>query len=99
MPFLAIMFINASVDLGHKITIQNVLVKSADSGALIALTSLVNLLILLPYVFLFSASGYLNDKFSRTRITRICAKLGVALTALITLGYACGWFYFAFFMI
>ena len=98
LPFLAIMFINASVDLGHKITIQNVLVKSADSGALIALTSLVNLLILLPYVFLFSASGYLNDKFSRTRITRICAKLGVALTALITLGYLCGWFYFAFFM-
>ena len=80
LPFILIMFINASVDLGHKITIQNVLVKSYDGDTLIMLTSLVNLLILLPYVFLFSVSGYLNDKFSRTKITRICAILGVVLT-------------------
>lgn len=98
LPFILIMFINASVDLGHKITIQNVLVKSYDGDTLIMLTSLVNLLILLPYVFLFSVSGYLNDKFSRTKITRICAILGVVLTFFITIAYAAGWFYFAFFM-
>ena len=98
LPFMIIMFIDASVDLAHKITIQNVLVKSFSGDTLIALTALVNMLILLPYIFLFSTSGFLNDKFSRTKITRACALLGVALCALITLGYICGWFYFAFFM-
>ena len=30
LPFLVVMFINAVVDLGHKITIQNILFKSIE---------------------------------------------------------------------
>ena len=97
LPFLVVMFINAVVDLGHKITIQNILFKSIeDENLQIILTSLVNLLILLPYIMLFSVSGFLNDKFSRTRITRYAAASEILLTLFITVSYLCGWFYVAF---
>ena len=35
LPYLAISFLNASVDLAHKITIQNVLLKSFDGDTLV----------------------------------------------------------------
>lgn len=73
--FVAIMFLNVVVDIGHKITIQNLLIKSFDGPKLLFLTALVNLLIILPYIGLFSTSGYLNDRFSRTKITRYCSVL------------------------
>lgn len=96
--FLLIMFINASVDLGHKITIQNVLYKSFDGEFLAIMTAVVNMMILLPYILFFSIAGFINDKFSRTRIIRICAILGLVLAFLITISYYLGFFYFAFFM-
>lgn len=98
LPFILIMFINASVDLGHKITIQNILVKSYDGDTLVILTAIVNLLILLPYIMFFSAAGFLNDKFSRTKITRYSAIVAVFITAFITIFYYFGWFKIAFFM-
>ncbi|CZE47817.1 acyl-[ACP]--phospholipid O-acyltransferase [Campylobacter geochelonis] len=97
-PFIAVMFINAIVDLGHKITIQNILVKSYTGNELVILTAVVNLLILLPYVSFFSLAGFLNDKFSRTTITRYAAASEIFLTFLITISYLLGWFYVAFFM-
>ena len=42
VPYLAIAFINASVDLAHKITIQNVLLKSFSGESLVVLTALIN---------------------------------------------------------
>lgn len=98
LAFVIVMFINASVDLGHKITIQNILVKSFDGELLVVLTSIINLLILLPYVMLFSASGYLNDKYSRTKITRYAAASEIVMTFVIMISYIFGWFYLSFFM-
>lgn len=92
------MFINASVDLGHKITIQNILVKSFSGDKLVTLSALINLFILLPYITFFSLSGFLSDKFSRTKIIRYSSIAGVIIVAFIALGYYFGWFYFSFFM-
>ena len=50
VPYLAIAFINASVDLAHKITIQNVLLKSFSGESLVVLTALINAMILLPFI-------------------------------------------------
>ena len=94
--FIAIMFINASVDLGHKITIQNVLFKSFDGEFLAITTAIVNMLILLPFILFFSVAGFVNDKFSRTKVIRVMALLGVLLTLFITISYYFGWFYVAF---
>ncbi|MGB1110938.1 MAG: hypothetical protein ACPG4N_11315, partial [Gammaproteobacteria bacterium] len=61
-------FLNAFVDLGHKIVIQNTLFKSYDGDTQIILTAVVNALILLPYVMLFTPSGYLADKYPKARV-------------------------------
>lgn len=98
LVFTMIVLLNASIDLGHKITIQNTLVKSFTGDTLVALTALVNLLILLPYLACFSLSGFINDKFSRTFVSRYAAASEIVFTGLITLAYFNGWFYFAFAM-
>ena len=46
LPYLAIAFLNAGVDLAHKITIQNVLLKSFEGDTLVILTALINAMIL-----------------------------------------------------
>jgi acyl-[acyl-carrier-protein]-phospholipid O-acyltransferase / long-chain-fatty-acid--[acyl-carrier-protein] ligase len=92
------MFLNAFVDLGHKITIQNTLFKTFDGDAQILLTAIVNALILLPFVLLFTPSGFLADRFPKNRVMRTAAWAGLALTLAITAFYYLGWFWAAFAM-
>ena len=96
LPYLAIAFLNAAVDLAHKITIQNVLLKSFDGDTLVILTALINAMILLPFIFLFSPAAFINDKFSRTKVIRLSALAAVGISALICLCYTIGEFYMAF---
>ena len=96
LPYILIVFLNAFVDLGHKILIQNTVFKVYDGQTQIILTALVNGLILLPFVLLFSPSGFLSDKYAKPRVIKIAAAVAVGLTLLITLSYYQGWFQFAF---
>ncbi|WP_373818209.1 acyl-[ACP]--phospholipid O-acyltransferase [Glaesserella sp.] len=96
VPYLAIAFLNASVDLAHKITIQNVLLKSFDGNTLVVLTALINAMILLPFIFLFSPSGFINDKYSQTKVIRVSAVSAIFITAAILLSYLGGAFEVAF---
>ncbi len=96
LPYLAIAFLNAGVDLAHKITIQNVLLKSFDGDTRVVLTALVNAMILLPFVFLFSPAGFINDKYSQTKVIRYAAIAGVLISFAIFLNYFFGAFELAF---
>ena len=96
VPYLAIAFINASVDLAHKITIQNVLLKSFSGESLVVLTALINAMILLPFIFLFSPSAFINDKFSRTNVIRYSSLAAVAISSGILLSYMTGMFALSF---
>ncbi len=96
IPFIIILFLNAMVDIGHKITIQNVLLKSFEGDTLIILSALINAMILLPFILLFSPSGYISDRFAKTKVIRYAAVSAIFLTLLITLSYYQGWFYAAF---
>ncbi|KOE62657.1 2-acyl-glycerophospho-ethanolamine acyltransferase [Aggregatibacter actinomycetemcomitans serotype c str. D17P-2] len=96
LPYLAIAFLNAGVDLAHKITIQNVLLKSFDGDTRVVLTALVNAMILLPFVFLFSPAGFINDKYSQTKVIRYAAIAGVLISFAIFLSYFFGAFELAF---
>lgn len=98
LAFVSAVFLNAFVDLGHKILIQNTLFKVYDGETQIMLTAVVNALILLPFVLLFTPSGYLADRFAKNRVMRVSAWLAVALTLMITLSYHQGWFWMAFAM-
>ncbi|SDY26638.1 acyl-[acyl-carrier-protein]-phospholipid O-acyltransferase / long-chain-fatty-acid--[acyl-carrier-protein] ligase [Allochromatium warmingii] len=96
LPYIAMIFLNAFVDLGHKIVIQNTLFKTYDGDTQILLTAIVNALILLPFVLLFTPSGFLADRFPKPQVMRTSAWLAVGLTLCITLFYYLGWFWVAF---
>lgn len=96
--YLVIAFLNAFTDLGHKIIIQNTVFKAYTGTTQIVLTALVNALILLPFVLLFTPTGFLSDKFPKDKIIKIAAAISIPLVSLITLCYYNGWFEFAFFL-
>ncbi|SFV58689.1 Putative 2-acylglycerophosphoethanolamine acyltransferase / acyl-acyl carrier protein synthetase [hydrothermal vent metagenome] len=96
LPYLVVLLINVVVDIGHKITIQNILLKSYDGDSLIILTAIINAMILLPFILLFSPSGYISDRFAKSIVIRYSALFAIPITILITISYAMGWFYLAF---
>ncbi|MCP5128360.1 MAG: MFS transporter [Pseudomonadales bacterium] len=96
LPYITAVFLNAFVDLGHKIVIQNAIFKSYDGQEQVVLTAIVNGLILLPFILLFSPAGFLADKFAKHRIIRHAAFIAVVATLLITFCYYQGWFWAAF---
>jgi acyl-[acyl-carrier-protein]-phospholipid O-acyltransferase/long-chain-fatty-acid--[acyl-carrier-protein] ligase len=96
LAFVSVAFINAFVDLGHKIIIQNTLFKTFDGQQQILLTAVVNGLILLPFIMLFTPAGFISDKYPKHRVMRFSAWAGVLVTLLITLCYYQGWFVAAF---
>ncbi len=97
-PYVGALFLNAFTDLGHKIILQNTLFKLYDERLQIILTALLSALILLPFIMLFSPSGYLSDKFAKNVIMRYSALAAVVITFSITLSYYLGWFHVAFFL-
>ena len=98
LPFILVVFLNAFVDLGHKIIIQNTVFKVYDGQTQILLTAVVNALILLPFIFLFSPAGFLSDRFQKPKVIRVSAAVAVGLTLMITGSYYLGWFEVAFAM-
>lgn len=97
-PYIAVVFLNAFIDLGHKIIVQNTVFKVYDGDTQIMLTATVNSLILLPYILFFSPAGFMSDKYPKNRVMRLAAWSAVALTLGITACYYKGWFIAAFCM-
>lgn len=98
IPFLLAVFLNAFVDLGHKIVIQNTIFKIYDGQEQIILTAIINGLILLPFILLFSPAGFTSDRFAKNQVMRYAAWAAVFLTIGITICYAMGWFWASFVM-
>ena len=96
--YLVVVFLNAFTDLGHKIIIQNTVFKVYDGEMQIILTAIVNALILLPFILMFSPSGFLADKFPKNLIMKYSSVFAVFITLFITFSYYQGWFFTAFFM-
>ncbi|QQO54221.1 MAG: acyl-[ACP]--phospholipid O-acyltransferase [Thiohalocapsa sp. PB-PSB1] len=98
LPFVVVVFLNSFVDLGHKIIIQNTLFKAYDGPQQIWLTAIVNALILLPFILLFTPSGYLADRWPKNHVMRISAWVAVGISLAITACYYLGLFWPAFAM-
>jgi len=94
--YIIALFLNAFTDLGHKIIIQNTVFKIYDDQMQIMLTAVVNALILLPFILVFTPAGFLSDKFPKNRVMTYAAALAVILTLCITFSYYMGWFEVAF---
>ncbi|MFB0974860.1 MAG: acyl-[ACP]--phospholipid O-acyltransferase [Tolumonas sp.] len=98
LAFLLAGFMNAFVDLGHKIIIQNTVFKIYDGSQQVILTAIVNALILLPFIMFFAPAGFGSDKYPKDKVMRWSAWIAVGLTLAITLCYYQGWFWPAFVM-
>jgi len=98
LAFLSAVFLNTVVDLGHKIVIQNTIFKVYDGSEQVYLTAIVNGLILLPFILMFSAAGFVSDKYPKSSVMKVAAWVAVALTIGITVFYSVGWFWAAFLM-
>lgn len=94
--FILVAFINAFIDLGHKVTIQNTLFKSYDGETQILLTAVVNGLILLPFIMLFTPAGFVSDKYPKHRVMQLSAAAALLITLAITACYYAGLFIPAF---
>lgn len=94
--YLSAAFINAFVDLGHKITIQNIIFKTMSGSELLIMTQIVNALILLPFVLFFIPAGDMNDKKSKLKNMKTLAMIAVFLCVMLTLFYAAGFFWASF---
>ncbi|UFH60278.1 acyl-[ACP]--phospholipid O-acyltransferase [Sulfurovum mangrovi] len=94
--YILIVFLNAMTDLGHKIILQNTIFKSYEGPELIILTAIVNALILLPFIFLFSPAGFISDKYPKTKVVEYASLAAVAITSLILISYYSGAFWLSF---
>jgi len=98
LAFISMIFLNAFVDLGHKIIIQNTVFKIYDGSTQVILTAIINGLILLPFILMFTPSGFLADRFKKPLIMKAAALVAVVFTLIITASYYFGWFELAFAM-
>ncbi|MEA3228255.1 MAG: MFS transporter [Campylobacterota bacterium] len=94
--YLLVIFLNAFTDLGHKIIIQNTIFKIYDGDIQIVLTAIVNALIILPFIMVFSPTGFLADRFPKNEIMKYSALFAVVITLGITYSYYHGHFFIAF---
>ena len=94
--YLVAVFLNAFVDLGHKIIIQNTIFMIYGEQQQIILTAVVNAMILVPFILLFTMSGYLSDRFAKTSVMRFSAFSAVLITLAITYCYYNGLYKTAF---
>ncbi len=98
VAFYSAIFLNAFIDLGHKITVQNTVFKVHDGPEQVFLIAIVNALILLPYITLVLPIGRLANRTPKPQLMRATALLSVLFTVLLFFAYLAGWFWVAFAM-
>lgn len=96
IPYILFAFINTFIDVGHKILIQNTVYNTTTSHEFTILSSILNALILIPYILFFTPAGFIADRFPKARIIRWSAATVIPLTLLITCFYYWGFFWAAF---
>lgn len=94
--FILATFINAFLDLGHKILMQNTILKSYDGSEELLYLSIINALVILPFILVFSPAGFLSDKFPRDKVMKIATLSNVVLMCLLMLFYFLGYYWGAF---
>lgn len=93
--FLVVVFCNVVVDIGHKILLQNIAFKVFDGSLQVIWISLINALIIIPFLLLFSISGYLSDRYNKKDIIVYGAISSFSLSLLMIFSYLSGNFYLA----
>jgi len=93
--FLFVVFCNVIVDVAHKVLLQNIAFKVFDGSEQVVWISIINALILIPFLLLFTLSGYLSDKYNKKDILIYGAISSFTLSILMVFSYLSGNFYLA----
>ena len=97
IAFLFVVFCNVIVDVAHKVFLQNIAFKVFDGSTQVIWISVINALIIIPFLLLFTLSGYLSDKYNKKDILVYGAVSSFLLSVLMVISYLSGNFYFAMF--
>ena len=95
--FLFVVFCNAVVDVSHKVLLQNIAFKIFDGSEQVVWISIINAMIIIPFLLLFTLSGYLSDKYNKKDILVYGAISSFVLSVLMIFSYMSGNFYLAMF--
>ena len=79
-----VVFCNAVVDVSHKVLLQNIAFKVFDGSVQVIWISIINAFIILPFLLLFTVSGYLSDKYNKKNILVYGAVSSFLLSILIS---------------
>ena len=97
LAFLFVVFCNAVVDVSHKVLLQNIAFKVFDGSEQVVWISIINAMIIIPFLLLFTISGYLSDKYNKKDILVYGAVSSFVLSVLMIFSYISGNFYLAMF--
>lgn len=97
LAFLFVVFCNAVVDVSHKVLLQNIAFKVFDGSEQVVWISIINAMIIIPFLLLFTISGYLSDKYNKKDILVYGAISSFILSVLMIFSYISGNFYLAMF--
>ena len=97
LAFLFVVFCNALVDVSHKVLLQNIAFKVFDGSEQVVWISIINAMIIIPFLLLFTVSGYLSDKYNKKDILVYGAISSFVLSVLMIFSYMTGNFYLAMF--
>ncbi len=95
IAFLFVVFCNVIVDVAHKVFFQNIAFKIFDGSTQVVWVSIINALIIIPFLLLFTVSGYLSDKYNKRDILVYGGISSFVLSCLMIVTYISGNFYFA----
>ncbi len=95
LAFLFVVFCNAVVDVSHKILLQNIAFKIFDGSLQVVWISIINAMIIIPFLLLCTLSGYLSDKYNKKDILVYGAVSSFVLSVLMIFSYLSGNFYLA----
>jgi acyl-[acyl-carrier-protein]-phospholipid O-acyltransferase/long-chain-fatty-acid--[acyl-carrier-protein] ligase len=96
IPFTAIVFLQAAVALGHSTVIYTAISRGYSGPQPLVLAALVNAMVILPMVLLFSPAGYFTDRLPKSLVMRRTNLAGLIACLCITGSYYLGWFWAAF---
>ena len=93
--FLFVISCNIAVDISHKILLQNIAFKIFDGSLQVIYISVINALILIPFLLLFSVSGFISDKYDKKDVLVYGALSSFSLSIFMIIAYALSSFYMA----
>lgn len=100
VPFFGIGFLNAFNDIGLKTLLYDAVQKALPPGPqLVMYQSLLQALVLIPFVAFFTPAGFFSDKFAKDKVIRWCTFLAIPLAVALVVAFHLANWHMAFWLL